>query len=338
MANNQRNESHSFMKNHISRWLFEMMPPTPLGSHQTMLMDTTRCLAYQQAINRIIQPNDIVVDVGTGTGILAFFAARAGAKRVYAVESSPIASVAEQLILQNNLQDQVVLIRGHAPEIQISDEVDVIVSETVGCWGIDENILATINELCSRYGSETTKIIPENLQLYLVPVEHTQFYKRVEFWQNEIYGLDYSLLAEFAANNIYMRIPVNPIQFLAKPSLVSTLVIGKYYETSMQLRTSFRITKSGLYHGLAGWFRMKLGPRTWITTDPRAEILHWKQCIFPALKPIALAAGDRVIVEVVADAASDQVRFDWQTFFIKRGDRKAFAHYNQSTSKFWDMT
>ena len=43
------------------------------------------------------------MDVGTGSGILAIFAAQAGAKEVYAIENSSISSLAEQIIRENNL-------------------------------------------------------------------------------------------------------------------------------------------------------------------------------------------------------------------------------------------
>lgn len=328
------------MKNHISRYLFEMMPQVNglyarLGSHQTMLSDFTRLQAYQKAINRFVRPDDIVVDVGTGTGILAFFAAKAGAKRVYAIESSPIASITERLIVQNNLQDKVFLIRGHAPEIKLGDQIDVIVTETIGGWGIDENVLATIGEVFRRFGTQSTRVIPEGLELYLVPVDNPSFYNMVTFWNTKIYGFDYSPVSEFAYNNIYVRILVDPHQFLAKPSLMAKLVVGKHYGDTMQFETSFRVTKPGVMHGLAGWFRMKLGHQLWLSTDPRSKTLHWKQCIFPSLTPVTLTTGDRIFVKVVVHVIHNQVQFDWHISLTKKGQR--YVTFSQSTRKFTEM-
>lgn len=70
------------------------------GIHEEMLKDTVRTRAYQRAIEE--NPDDfkdkIVLDIGCGTGILSIFAARAGAKHVYAVENADIAHYAREIV------------------------------------------------------------------------------------------------------------------------------------------------------------------------------------------------------------------------------------------------
>lgn len=62
-----------------------------------MLQDFVRTYTYQRAI--LSNLNDfkdkVVLDVGAGSGILSFFAAQAGAKRIYAVEASTMAHYAQ---------------------------------------------------------------------------------------------------------------------------------------------------------------------------------------------------------------------------------------------------
>ena len=84
-----------------------------------MLKDTVRTRAYQRAIEE--NPDDfkdkIVLDIGCGTGILSIFAARAGAKHVYAIENAEIALFAEEIIKRTGLQSKITVIKGKMEEI-----------------------------------------------------------------------------------------------------------------------------------------------------------------------------------------------------------------------------
>lgn len=54
---------------------------------QEMLKDEVRTLTYRNSMyhNKHVFKDKIVLDVGSGTGILSMFAAKAGAKHVYGV-------------------------------------------------------------------------------------------------------------------------------------------------------------------------------------------------------------------------------------------------------------
>ncbi len=92
--------------------------------------DTVRTIAYQRAIED--NPEDfkdkIVMEIGCGTGILSIFAARAGAKHVYAIEFSEIALFAEEIIKRNGLSEKITVIKGKMEEITLPvPKVDIII-------------------------------------------------------------------------------------------------------------------------------------------------------------------------------------------------------------------
>ena len=75
-----------------------------------------------------------MLDVGSGTGILSMFAAKAGAKFVYAVDACPtICKLAEELIKCNRLQEKIQVINKRIEDIERFDEnIDIIISEWMG--------------------------------------------------------------------------------------------------------------------------------------------------------------------------------------------------------------
>ena len=126
------------------------------------LIDINRTKTFKKAIEETVKPGDTVVDVGSGTGILAFFAAGAGAKRVYAVEIDHL--MAESLrasVKLNNLEDTVEVIESDAREAQLPQNVDVVLAELIETGLLDEMQVMVMNDL-RRKGviGQGTKIIP----------------------------------------------------------------------------------------------------------------------------------------------------------------------------------
>jgi len=93
--------------------------------HASMLNDRRRTAGYLASIRDIVKPGDVVVDIGTGTGILAIAAVRAGARHVYAIEEARIARVARTLFEANGMTDHITLIRGRSTEVKLPQRADV---------------------------------------------------------------------------------------------------------------------------------------------------------------------------------------------------------------------
>ena len=104
--------------------------------HECLLRDRARVSAYYDAImtNKHLFHNKVVLDVGSGTALLSMFAAKAGAKRVFAVDSCPmVCHIAEQLIRTNHLQATIQVINRRIEEIDKFDQpIDLILSDWMG--------------------------------------------------------------------------------------------------------------------------------------------------------------------------------------------------------------
>lgn len=132
--------------------------------HEEMLKDTVRTLAYQRAIenNKEDFKDKIVLDIGAGTGILSIFAARSGAKHVYAVENADIAHFATEIIKQNGLSDKITVIKGKMEEIELPvKEVDIIISEWMGYFLLYESMLDSVLWARDKYLVKGGKMLPD---------------------------------------------------------------------------------------------------------------------------------------------------------------------------------
>lgn len=110
---------------------------------QNMLSDSVRTKIYRRAVfeNTIDFRGKVVVDVGCGSGILSFFAAQAGARKVYAIEASRAAIDAETLIKANGLADVITVVRGKVEEVTLPEDCDIIISEPMGTLLVNERMI-----------------------------------------------------------------------------------------------------------------------------------------------------------------------------------------------------
>ena len=111
-----------------------------------MLKDKVRTEAYKKAIelNKEHFKNKIVLDIGCGTGVLSIFAARAGAKKVYAIDNAEIAHYAKEIVKKNELSKVINVMKGKIEEVKITEKVDIIISEWMGYFLLYESMLDSV--------------------------------------------------------------------------------------------------------------------------------------------------------------------------------------------------
>ncbi|CAD5123303.1 DgyrCDS11660 [Dimorphilus gyrociliatus] len=267
-----------------------------LEVHRLMLADKSRMDAYQSFINEnaALFSGKIVMDVGSGLGILSLFCAKAGAKKVYAVEGSEMAKMCETIIKDNNFSDTIQVIHKAVEDIQVSDieKVDIIVSEWMGFYLLHESMLHSVLFARDTFLKDDGLIVPRIANIYLSPVELRDFKSKFDFWNN-VYGFDFSSAGEAERNTTFGQAQIENIKaqdLLAEEQLVLSIDLKAATEEDLEsIIGTFKFTfkKYGVIHGFALWFDCIFtdgeNEETEVTLDtsPNSESTHWKQTIIP---------------------------------------------------------
>lgn len=270
-----------------------------------MLSDNVRMTAYRDAINNVVKQGDVVIDLGAGTGILGIFAVKAGASKVYMIEKSNALDLAKQIVLTNGYSDKVVFINKSSLEAYIDEKVDVIVSETLGSFGLDENTLEFIIDARDRFLKPEGKLIPENISLKLTPVESKIDFEKLEFWKN-IQGIDFSPAYNIFSSKM-MVVDINPNEMLAETIEFAHIDFYSVTEKVVFNRSYHAINRMGTIYGFAGWFETILVDDIKFSTSPLAEATHWKQAFFPIKEPINVVQKDLLEISMIIGANEEQI-------------------------------
>jgi protein arginine N-methyltransferase 1 len=268
--------------------------------HRTLIADRIRLAAFHAALEKVIVPGKTTVaDIGTGTGILAFLAARLGARKVHAYEVAEIGAVAARLKSLNRIKG-VELIPGRSTEVLEPPRVDVVVTETLGNFALEEFLVETMNDARARYLAPGGTLIPSTVEQFACPVTGPRLRDELCVWDRVGYDLDFAPAREMSLNNVYIR-TLRPDELLEQGAAAARWDrLDFHVRNRLQRRgeMSWPIAAPTTVHGLAVWWSAELVPGVTLSTSPLAPPTHWEQLFFPALEPLELAAGETLVAEI----------------------------------------
>jgi len=216
--------------------------------HAVMIQDKVRTSTYAHFIltNPSLFRDAVVLDVGCGTGILSLFAAKSGAKRVFAVDASDIAEKAEKIVKANGLDDIITVIRGKVEDITLPDDVqqvDVIISEWMGYALLYESMLDSVLRARDRFLKPGGVMAPSQCKMMLALCDASEVSKdRVDFW-NDVYGFDLSTMSRDLYDEAIVDV-VGPETLLSAPHTVKDLHLGVITPRQLDFVSSFKLVST----------------------------------------------------------------------------------------------
>ena len=286
-----------------------------LYEHEKMLADRVRVDTYHRAIGKLVQPDDVVVDLGTGTGVLALFAAR-HARKVYALEHGGIIELARKLARHNGLEN-VEFVRANSRSFQLEARADVIVHEQMGAALLDEHMAPNILDLRDRVLKRGGRILPNRFALYVEPVKLLDTEHVPLIWRQEIHGLRFDCLKEAAmreGGHGQRLIRHGSVEYLlCEPQPVLTFDLETVTLDALPTRVSYErpLIRDGQLDGFCMYFDASFDDEIGFTTSPFGARTHWQNPLFK-VESAQYHMGDMVRFALDLGDVTDLRTYRWE--------------------------
>jgi len=311
-----------------------------LYHQKQMLMDHVRMRAYHTAImsNRSLFEGKVVLDVGTGSGVLSLWAAQAGASKVYAVEYTDMAVHARKMVETNGMSHIIEVLQSSVEDMELPCKVDIIISEWMGYILLRESMLDSVIRARNKWMKPTGSMFPSHATMFWAAISHEddrlgkvdEYQNSMHEWEKfsgemqQFYNLKMSALEpsfkkEQADYYIYTGLwtELLPEHVIGQPCVMKRLDLNtctmadaecvKRVDYSITVPFPIRIS------GFAGWFTVDFNGsvsmpcmrRVTLSTGPEAGYTHWGQQVF-YLKDSLNCETDTVLAGTVEMGRQDK--------------------------------
>ena len=274
--------------------------------HQEMLSDWIRTEAYRDSMlkNQHLFKDKIVMDIGCGTGILSMFAAKSGAKHVYAVEMADVYKVAQEIVKKNGFGDKITILNGKVEEIELPvEKVDIIVSESMGYLLLFEGMFDSVLWARDKYLAKNGMLFPDRATIHLAGLDDLKFNsKKRQMYYNQ-FQCNLARMNEFV--NLEPLVDTcNSDAIITNEAVIADIDLMTCTLKDLDLVAGYQIKaeKRGFVSGLVSWFDVYFSfgkEHIVLSTSPFEEQTHWKQGIMYFNTDLPVEVGDVIRGSVI---------------------------------------
>jgi len=299
-----------------------------VAEYEMMRDDEPRTNAYQAVIEKRVKGiqatgvDATVVDIGTGAlALLAIMAAKAGAKKVYAIEINPTAAeLAKKEVQKQKLQDVIEVIQGDSMQVDIPQKADLIVSELLGSIATQEGVEPIIKDAQKRFlknpgGDIASQMVPSRVETGIAPVKYTE-HRIMEFAKKR--GImSRGIPEEGTLRPLRLRSKTSDLVFLSEPQVLESFDFGKPDSASGQVDVSLtfdipakKASEAKDFSGFAMWTRLIVDDENVVDVKTQKVTSHWAYVVaLMADKPVAVAAPSSINLKASIDYSARPVRY-----------------------------
>ncbi|MCK6524432.1 50S ribosomal protein L11 methyltransferase [Myxococcota bacterium] len=251
-------------------------------------------------------PGARVLEVGCGTGLLSCAAAALGAKKVYAVEPTPLVEVARALVEANGLSGRVTVLQGTVQSLK-PRKVDLIFSELLNADPFLEEVTEAMGA-ASAWLVPGGHMAPSRLRVYGALVRDQGSAQEVRRATREItslgsrLGLNVDPVLQALSKPAPYRYVASSLQLCSAPTLLFDLPLGGGAAPPERVEAALMASQADIVGGVAVWFEADYDEGLVLRNSP-GHGGHWGQlvCAWPEERGVAEGQLVRVCVEVTED-------------------------------------
>jgi Flp pilus assembly protein TadD/precorrin-6B methylase 2 len=265
----------------------EMVPPW----HFPMLNDQSRNDVYFEAITKAITTEDIVLDIGTGSGLLAMMAAKAGAKHVYACEViKPVADMARQIVKENGFADKITIFDKSSTVLEIGRDLPepatFLVSEILDIALLGEGVLPSLRHAENFLLTPNATVIPTSAKVWGQLV-NCEYFKKMNTVEN-VHGFNLNAFNYFHHTSHGFDLEKDDHQALSEPFEVFAIDFKQLPDGPQTYTINIPIVSDGTAQAVVAWFDLNLFDGIEFSTRKGECHNHWRQIVYFLDKEIAV--------------------------------------------------
>jgi predicted RNA methylase len=273
--------------------------------HFAMLNDELRNRAFAESIARAGMEDGLVLDIGSGSGLLAMLSARARARHVVTCEAvEPIARMARDIIARNGLADRITVVEAPSTSPLVATALEQpathLVTEIVDCGLLGEGLLPTLRHAREHLLTRDAVLVPHAARIFYRLVESDAIYHNN--FVSTAAGLDVGLFNMFSTRDHFpVRLDTWQHRFLSAPRVARTFdfVADSLLPATTEDRVEVAI--DGTAHGVILWFELYLHDEVCVSNAPTSERTHWMQAAYLFDRPVQLRRRDQILLRISHD-------------------------------------
>ena len=288
-----------------ARTLIARMVP---GWHFPMMLDEIRNQAFKDAIERAVRPDMKVLDIGSGSGLLAMMAARAGAQEIHSCELNPIiADTATQIVRNNGFAEQITI---HAcnsrkldPVTDLGGPADLVISEIIGKDLVCEEVLPSMRDAVQRLAKPGAQFIPRSGEIRVALAYYAKLDDRKI---GEVCGFDLSPFNQLHPARISVQVNDPSLESRGEVTELFSFDFSSAEPQADRISLDL-IASGGTVNGVVQWFRLQMDEVGSFENSPGPHSSRsWALVFYPFAEPIETDPGERI--GVVASVARNLLR------------------------------